>query len=411
MTSNNQPEDQRKSLKIGIALFSILALAAIVLSVYALVQLRERKTTHIADKDIPLSFMVMAVHADEKDQELILPSYLVAMNISPIWARVNGYLKNFHVDIGDRVKKGQLLAEIDVPDIEEQVMQAEGELASFIAKENIASITAARWTQLYERNPEAISAEEVDQMVTAYQAAIGDTAAAKGNLGYLQTLQDFKHIYAPFDGIITTRDIDIGYLITLGSNNNPLGYPEEFNQNKALFQIARCDVLRAFVDVPQPCFYLIKDGMSAEVRIPEYPEKVFRGVIDRNAKSLDPLARTLLTQINIDNSNGQLVPGLYAEVKMKFKPERKTYIVPIAAVIIRSGPPYIAIVKHGHTVHLQEVKIGRDYGDAMEIIAGLSDDDVIITNPTDRIKEGIYIEPIPLSVEEPFWTTHCPSGK
>ncbi|MGB7978185.1 MAG: efflux RND transporter periplasmic adaptor subunit [Chlamydiales bacterium] len=324
----------------------------------------------------------MKVYAEHKDSELVLPSFLDAINITPIWARTNGYLLNWLVDIGDKVKEGDLLAHIDTPDVDQEVIQAEGDLGAAMAKENITKITADRGLRLYQHNPEAISKEEIDQMVADHQQALADIEAAKGRLGRFRYLQGFKNLYAPFDGTIIERAIDIGSLITAGSNN----YAQQ------MFQIAKSDVLRAFINVPQNYFHLIKDGMEAELRIPQFPKKIFIGRVDRNAGALDPVARTLLTQINIDNRKGELLPGLYAEVKLKFSPEKKSFIVPIEAVIIRAGPPYIAVVGANNKIHFREVKIGRDYGSYIEIIDGLGQGDEIVVSANNRMRDGMEIK-------------------
>ncbi|MDE3045534.1 MAG: efflux RND transporter periplasmic adaptor subunit [Verrucomicrobiota bacterium] len=328
---------------------------------------------------------VMKVYPESKETELLLPSFLDAINVTPIWARTNGYLSNWWVDIGDKVKTGDLLASIDTPDVDQEVVQAEGDLGAAIAKENIARITAERGLKLIQHNPEAISREEVDQMVANHQAALADIEAAKGRLGRYKYLQGFKNLYAPFDGTITERDIDIGSLITAGSNN----YAQQ------IFQIAKSDVLRAFVNVPQNYFHLIKDGLEAEVTIPQLPKKIFIARIDRNAGALDPMSRTLLTQVNIENPRGELLPGLYAEVKFKFKPETANFLLPIEAVIIRAGPPFVALVDSNNCIHLQQVKIGRDYGSTIEILEGLREGDLIVSRATDRIKEGIKVRQSP----------------
>jgi RND family efflux transporter MFP subunit len=195
---------------------------------------------------------VMKVHPENKETELVLPSFLDAINITPIWARTNGYLNQWLVDIGDKVKEGDLLAFIDTPDVDQEVVQAEGDLGGAIAKESIARITADRGTNLYKHNPEAIAKEEVDQMVAAHHQALADIEAAKGRLGRYKYLQGFKNLYAPFDGTIIERNIDIGSLITAGSKHS----------TQQIFQIAKSDILRAFVNVPQNYFHLIKDGME-----------------------------------------------------------------------------------------------------------------------------------------------------
>ncbi len=335
----------------------------------------------IAHEEEILVVRTMRVHPEVKEKELLLPSFLDAINTTPIWARTSGYLANWLVDIGDKVKAGDLLASIDAPDVDQEVVQAEGDLGAAIAKENIARITAERGVNLIQYNPEAISREEVDQMIASHELAMADVEAAKGRLGRFKYFQSFKNLYAPFDGTITERNIDIGSLITAGSNQ----YAQQ------IFQIAKSDILRAFVNVPQNYFHLIKDGQEAEVRVPQFPKKIFTGRIDRNSGALDPISRTLLTQVNIENPKGELIPGLYSEVKFKFRPEEQTFLVPIEAIIIRAGPPFVALVDRNDRIVLRKVKISRDYGSSMEIVEGLSNNDEIVAHATDRIKNGIKI--------------------
>ncbi len=336
------------------------------------------------DEESPPSMRTLVVHHDKREIELILPSFLDAINITPILSRTNGYLAAWYVDIGDRVKEGDLLATIETPDIDQELIQAEGDLRAALYKENIRRVTAERGTKLYAHNPEAISKEELDLMIAAHDQARADRESAEGRVGQYKYLQGFKNLYAPFDGTIIERGIDIGSLITAGSNS----YAQR------IFQIAKSDLLRAFVSVPQSYFHLIKDGVEAEVHVPQFPQKLFIGKIDRNARALDPRARTLLTQVNIDNPNGELLPGLYAEVKFKFPSQQNTFLVPLEAVMIRSGPPCVAKLDTQNKVHFQEVKIGRDFGTQFEIIDGLSDGDEILARVNDRVKEGMEIKRI-----------------
>jgi RND family efflux transporter MFP subunit len=292
----------------------------------------EHTITFSQDSKLPPLVRTLTVHPESRERELILPSFLDAIHITPILARTNGYLIKWFVDIGDKVKKGDLLASIDAPDIDQEVIQAEGDLRAAVSKEKITRITVERGLQLYECNPEAIAKEELDLMIAAHDQALADVETAQGRAARHKYFQSFKNLYAPFDGRIIQRGVDIGSLITAGSNS----YAQQ------IFQISQSDLLRAFVNVPQNYFYLIKEGLEAEVRVPQFPKRVFVGKIDRNAGALDPVARTLLTQVNIDNREGVLLSGLYAEVKFKFPSERDTFVIPIEAVVIRSGPPYVA---------------------------------------------------------------------
>jgi RND family efflux transporter MFP subunit len=351
---------------------------------------KEKKLMKKAKKTEAINVKVLKMETDKKPIEITLPSYLEAIHVTPILARVNGYLIDFLVDIGDKVKKGQLLATIDTPEIDEELAQALGQLASLIAKEEIARITAERWTSIYEYNPETVSKEEVDRTVAAYESASADVIAAQANVDRIRALQEFNQVYAPFDGVITKRkEIDYGTLVIAGGFDHPV----------ELFELAETNIMRAFVDVPQSLFYLVKDGMPAEATLWQYPGKAFAGIIDRNASALDPQARTLLTQVNIENKEGVLMPGLYTQVKFTFTPEKPRFIIPVGALIIRSGPPLVAVVDHT-TVHLKQVEIGLDNGNWFEIIDGICAGDEVIVNPTDRIREGTQVNPVTISAEE-----------
>lgn len=353
---------------------------------------KEKRNNASTDPSLPIVRIALA-YPDDKEIPLSLPSFLVSYNVTPILSRASGYLKDFYVDIGDHVKRGQLLCEIEVPDVDAQLPPAQSNIESLQAKLEIAKVTAERWERLYRQDPDAVPKEEVDQTVAAYKAAIADVEAAKGNIEHLKVLQSFKNIYAPFEGVIVERNIDIGSLISAGNANLTQPYTEGYEVvNQPLFKISRTDIFRAFVEVPQPYYPYIQDGIKAEVRIPEYPNHVFSGIIDRNSGALDPLARTLLTQVNIKNREDLLRPGLYAEVTFLFKPYAKSFNIPVSALIIRDGPPLVAVVKEDDTVVLQEVQIGRDFGKSLQIVKGIKEGDKIILNPNFKIKNGTKVK-------------------
>lgn len=336
---------------------------------------------------------IMIAEPESQNVELTLPSFLVAYNVTPVLARINGYLKNFYVDIGDYVKEGQLLCEIETPDVDTQIPPLVANLESLKAKLEIAKITAERWQRLYRQDPDAISKEEVDQTAAAYQSAIADVQAAQGQIEQLKAVQNFKNVYAPFDGVIVERNIDIGSLISVGNQNLTQPYVTGFEVlTQPLFKISSTQLLRAFVEVPQPYYPYVKNGVAAEVIIPEHPDKVFSGVINRNASALDQLARTLLTQVNIENKENLLRPGLFASVKFSFAPYADNFNLPIGALIIRNGPPFVALLNEGNTVHMQQVQIGRDFGKSVQIIRGLKKGDKIILNPNFKIKNGVKVK-------------------
>lgn len=338
---------------------------------------------------------VMRAQPETEKIELVLPGFLVAYNVTPILARTNGYLKSFLVDIGDKVKANQLLCEIDTPDVDAELLQAKANLQSALARKEIAQITAERWAGLYQQNSKSISKQEVDQTNSGHVAAVADVHAAQANVERLEVLKNFKYVFAPFDGIVVERNIDIGSLISAGNETMTQPYAVGFETvSQPLFKIANTEVLRVFVEVPQPYYPYIEDGIEAQVSVPEYPEQVFKGIINRDAFALDEMSRTLLTQVNIKNEGNLLRPGLYTKVKFSFEPYRNSFRIPIGALIIRDGPPLVALLKEDNTVSLQQVMIGKDYGKSIQIIRGIQEGDRIIVNPNFRIRDGIEVKVI-----------------
>ncbi len=325
---------------------------------------------------------IMQIKPNTKPIELILPSSAQAWHITPIWSRVNGYLIRYLVDIGDRVKEGDLMAEIDTPETDEQLEQAKADLANAISERDIAKITSDRWQNLWNKNKEAVSKQEVDQYAANLKSAEATVDANMKNVSRLTYQQQFKNIYAPFDGIVTQRLVDIGSLI-VGSVNGT---------TQSLFQVAQTETIRFFVAVPQTYYRQIKEGLEAEVTILQLPKNIFKGTVTRFAKALDPTARTLNTEVDVDNKEGLLYAGLFGRVKFLLKLDEINFIIPTTAVIIRSGYPHVAVVDENNIAHLKLVQIGRDYGDQMNIIDGLSENDRVITLPNSKIQEGTKVE-------------------
>jgi RND family efflux transporter MFP subunit len=341
-----------------------------------------REIDALAAEDPLPRVTTMQIKPNTKPITLVLPSSAQAWHITPIWARVNGYLVRYLVDIGDVVSQGDLLAEIDTPETDEQVGQAKADLFNSLAERDIAKITNDRWQRLWNKNREAVSKQEVDQYLANYRSAEAIVQANEKNVSRLIYQQYFKYIYAPFDGIITQRNVDIGSLI-YGSVN---GTPQE------LFQIAQTHVIRFFVDVPQTYFRHIIEDLEAEVTVQELPGKIFKGKVSRYAKALDPTARTLLTEVDVENPDGSLYAGLFGQVKFLMRPETINFIIPTTALIIRAGLPHVAIVDDKNIIRLKQVEIGLDYGKQVEITAGLQDNDQIVTIPTDEIYEGTKVQ-------------------
>lgn len=398
MENSNRPEEQNPRPILAedrdakfkpfshFFVYALIAAVSIIIILFLIgiiprIQLQDELAKEAAKISLP-RVTVMEAKGIDTPSELILPSSIDAINMTPIWSRVSGYIKTFYHDIGDKVKKGTILAEIETPELDQQFSQAVADIAVAMARKNIAEITADRWKDLYKEDPEAISKQDVDQKIADLEAAVAAVAAAEANALRLKETLDFKFIQAPFDGIIISRNIDIGSLITAGSSNSP----------QQLFKIARSDILRVFVNVPQRFFRQIQKNLAAEVTINEFQGHVFAGKVARYAKALDPIARTLLTEVHIKNPKGELYVGLYAQVKFLLKPETPYFLIPTSALLIRAQGPQIAIVDANHIVHIKPVVLGLDYGKMIEIISGLQEHDQIITVLSDKIVEGAKVE-------------------
>lgn len=367
-------------LMLGVAIF----LVALFLYGFLPRMTQWDKIQAIADDPTLPSVTIEIANSEKKPLILVLPSVSQALFVTPIWARVDGYLSQFLVDIGDHVDQDQLLAVIDTPEVDKQLSQAKADLLSSKAKLNIAKISAERWQNLFSRNPQAVSTQEVDERLATLLAGEADVKALEANVERLEKVQGFNRILAPFKGKIIERNIDLGSLITAGSNGNP----------QQLFKIADDKIIRIFVYVPQYYFRRIQAGMPTDVIVREFPGQVFSGIVIRTAQALDPVSRTLLTEIHIDNEKGTLIPGLYTEVRFLIEPEGAFFIIPTRAVIIRNGGPMVALLESNNTAKLVKVVLGRDFGKTMEITSGLKEGDHIITNPTDKIKEGVQVQVI-----------------
>ena len=308
--------------------------------------------------------------------QLVLPAQLQAYVESAIYARTNGYLLRWTRDIGSHVNKGDLLAEIDTPEIDQEISQAKATRQQTEAQLQLAKSTAERWTNL--RKTDSVSQQEADQQVSAYAQAQANFAAADANVRRLQQLESFKHVYSPISGVVTRRNTDVGALITAGSTG----------QSKELFDVAQVDPLRVFVSVPQTNAPSIRAGLPAYIELREYPGQKFSGKIVRTADSIDPATRTLLTEIDVPNPNGHLLPGSYAEVHFAVPIQITRMSVPVNVILFRPEGPRVAVVGADHKIHLKAINIGRDFGTKVEILGGLDPNDQVVLNPADSLEEG-----------------------
>src|SRR5258707_14144245 len=313
-------------------------------------------------------------------QEIILPGNVQPFITSPIYSRTNGYLKKWYVDIGARVKQGQLLAVIETPEVDQQLEQSISNLDTAKANLALAETTKNRYQGLLIDN--AVSQQDVDNAVGTYNANRATVEANQANVRQLQTLQSFEKIYAPFSGVITARNIDIGDLINSGSSGGV---------KTDLFHISQPGTLRVYVNVPEEYSQGIKTGMTADLSLAEFPGRKFQGKLVRTADAINMTTRTLLIEIDVDNPAGTLLTGSYAEVHLAVPAQSSTYLLPVNTLIFRSEGLRIGIVKDGK-VTLSAVTPGHDFGNEIEIVSGLKQDDQVIVNPPDSIVSGQEVQ-------------------
>ena len=312
--------------------------------------------------------------------EIVLPGGAQAFVDAPIYARTNGYLKKWHFDIGARVKQDQLLAEIETPEVDQQLEQARSELETAKANLNLATTTADRWKKLLEED--SVSKQETDQAVSNLQAQKATVASSAANVHRLQELQSFEKVYAPFDGIITARNTDVGALINAGAATTP---------GRELFHLAAIHTLRVYVSVPEVYLRAAIPGAIATLTLDEFPGQVFRGTLARNANAIDPISRTLLVEVDVDNPAGQLLPGAYMSIHLKLPEQTRSVTIPANTLLFRAEGLRVGVVKNNR-VALIAAKIGRDYGDTVEVLSGLQPADAIIVDPSDSLISGAEVQ-------------------
>jgi RND family efflux transporter MFP subunit len=313
--------------------------------------------------------------AEPASDELVLPAQLQPFVESPIYSRTNGYLLHWYKDIGSHVKKGDLLADIDTPEVDQELSQAKASRQQIQAQLELARSSAERWNNL--RKSDSVSQQEADQETSAYRQAEANLAASDANVRRLEQLESFKHIYAPFAGVITQRNTDVGALINAGSSGQ-----------KGLFNLAQVDPLRVYVSVPQMYSPDVRSGMTAYLQLDEYPGEKFAGKITRSADAIDPATRTMLTEVDVENHTGRLLPGAFAQVHFAIPVQTVRISVPVNALLFRAEGPRVAVVGPDQKIHLKPVTIGRDFGTKLEILTGLDPSDQIVVNPADSLEDG-----------------------
>jgi RND family efflux transporter MFP subunit len=313
-------------------------------------------------------------------QEIVIPGDMQPYTDAPIFARTSGYLKKWYADIGANVKAGQQLAEIDSPEVDQQLQQARADLATAQANMNLAEVTASRYKDLLKTD--SVAQQDVDNATGNYDARKTTVESAQANVKRLQDMQAFEKVYAPFDGVITARNTDIGQLIDSGSSGGTA---------RELFHIAAMNPLRVYINVPQFNSPQIRPGLRAELVLNEFPGRRFQGTVVRSSGAIDNTTRTLLTEVDVDNSARLLKPGSYVEVHLKLPAPVNTFTLPVNATIFKSAGLQVAIVKNGKTISLIPVTPGHDFGTEIEIVAGLKGDEWVVLNPSDSFADGTEV--------------------
>jgi RND family efflux transporter MFP subunit len=308
-------------------------------------------------------------------QELVLPGNAQAFSDTPIFARTSGYLRRWFFDIGAHVKRGDLLAEIEAPEIDKQLQQARADLETAQANHHLAETTAARWQFLMQSD--AVSRQETDEKIADLSARKATVDSNASNVRRLEDLQSFQKVYAPFDGILTVRNTDVGALIDAGANST----------GKELFHLVAIDTLRVFVAIPEVYSRAAQPGAIASLTLDEYPGRSFQGTLARTSNSIDQASHTLLTEVDVRNPDGKLLPGAYVSVHFKLPQTAHSVVVPSNALLFRSEGLRVALVRDGH-VQLAPIKIGRDYGSTVEVISGLMASDGVVLDPADSLVSG-----------------------
>jgi RND family efflux transporter MFP subunit len=311
-------------------------------------------------------------------QEIALPGNTQAFDDTPIYARTSGYVKDWYVDIGTHVKRGQLLATIETPELDQQLDQAQADLKAAQANLQIAEITAKRWQRLVKTN--SVSQQETDQATFDLSAKIALLESNRANVDRLEQLRAFERVIAPFDGVITARNTDLGALIQAGDNTTP----------KELFRLAAIQKLRVYISVPEIYASYVKDGATADVTLDAFPNQVFTGTVARNSEAIDPNSRTLNVEVDVNNPSGRLLPGAYAFVHLKLPASARALTIPTNTLLFRSEGLRVGVVRNGRVV-LTPITIGEDYGSTVEVRSGLTRDDAVIVNPSDSLGDGTRV--------------------
>jgi RND family efflux transporter MFP subunit len=386
---SEQQKHEAPQVKRG-SLMSLVVIVLIVLAGVAIFGIVSRKhasaeLTKYTDTNAAPPVAVAMPVLQQSANEIVLPGNMQAFTMAPIYARTTGYVKAWYHDIGTHVSKGDLLAIIETPELDQQLAAAKADLATAQSNAALAKTTADRYKDLIEKN--AVSQQDTDNAATQLESTTTQVHSAQANVQRLEELQSFERITAPFDGVITTRNIDIGQLITATGSTLTAG-AGTVSGNKEVFDISAIGTLRVYVNVPQIYAPDAKNGVLATLTLPQYPGRKFEGKLVRSSNAVDPATRTLLAEVDVDNRAGDLLPGSYTEVHLHTSNPAPALIVPVSALILETDGLRVATVDANHVAHLTHVTTGRDFGTTIEVLGGLSQGQAVIANPPDSLTDG-----------------------
>jgi RND family efflux transporter MFP subunit len=390
-----QPQPRKSTLFAG------LVFAVIVLVVVGAFTLFERRSQYqaLAKETETLAIPTVAVihpAIEPSEEGLVLPGTMQAFVESPIYARTNGYLKKWYRDIGSRVHQGELLADIETPEVDQQLSQAKADLETAKANSNLSRITASRYEELIKTD--GVSKQEVDNAAGDYEAKQATVASFAANVRRLEELESFKHIYAPFSGVITRRNVDIGTLVNAGNGGT----------TQQLFFLAQTDPIRVYVNVPESAAAAIHPGLTAYLELTQFPGRRFQGQVARTAEAIDLGTRTLLTEVDVPNKSGELLPGGYAQVHLAVRISDTRVQVPVNALLFRAEGLRAVVVDANHKIRLQPLTIGRDFGITLEVLQGLTPNDWIVLNPADSLEDNQQVNVKEANIKAPIAPTGAP---
>ncbi|HEY2067089.1 MAG TPA: efflux RND transporter periplasmic adaptor subunit [Gemmatimonadaceae bacterium] len=388
-----RPRHSRRRLIVGAGVIVVLLVSLLAAGVAPRIARGKRLNAAVAVATAALPVVsVTRVVTAPSNPTVILPGTLQPMLTTAIYARTPGYLNRILVDIGSRVSAGSLLAVIDAPDLDQQVVQARGIVGQARAALQLASVELERWRALSAGG--AVTADELDQKVAAFNMATATLRAAEADLARLIHLQAFERVVAPFTGVITQRNVDPGALVgTAGSASTAL-LAGSGSAVGSLFQIARVDSLRVYVQVPEEYSMDLRIGTPAVVTMPQLPGDTLAGRVTKTSRSLDAATRTLLTEVDVANRTGTYIPGMYAQAQMRIAQGAAPIQLPATGLVIRAGPPQVMILQPDSTVRFQNIQIGRDHGPWLEVTGGLAAGSTILINPPDNLQNGARVRAI-----------------